>query len=100
MENVLRLPSVPDELLEDKLKKIMDALGDGEDPGLLEVVFHTALTLALFPSRITHLLKNTCFKPDVVKVSRKAEAPSSLPPAVLARRVRADELFFGQLVAL
>jgi len=69
MENLLRLPSVPEELLEDKLKKIMDALSDSEDPSLLEVVFHTAITLALFPSRITHLLKNICFKPDVVKVS-------------------------------
>lgn len=94
------MPSIPDELLEDKLKKIMDALGDGEDPGLLEVVFHTALTLALFPSRITHLLKNICFKPDVVKVSHKAEVHSSLHPTVLAQCVLADRLCFGQLVAL
>ncbi|XP_050770500.1 E3 ubiquitin-protein ligase rnf213-alpha-like [Gymnogyps californianus] len=78
MENVLRLPSVPDELLEDKLKKIMDALGDSEDPGLLEVVFHTALTLALFPSHITHLLKNICFKPDVVKGSYLPTMPGDL----------------------
>ncbi|XP_072704248.1 E3 ubiquitin-protein ligase rnf213-alpha-like isoform X2 [Ciconia boyciana] len=78
MENILRLPSIPDELLEDKLKKIMDALGDSEDPGLLEVVFHTALTLAIFPRRITHLLKNICFKPDTVKGSYLPTMPGDL----------------------
>ncbi|KAM6240959.1 E3 ubiquitin-protein ligase rnf213-alpha-like [Porphyrio hochstetteri] len=78
MENILRLPSIPDELLEDKLKKIMDALGDSEDPCLLEVVFHTALTLALFPSRITHLLKNICFKPNLMKGSYLPTMPGDL----------------------
>ncbi|XP_074663829.1 E3 ubiquitin-protein ligase rnf213-alpha-like isoform X2 [Strix aluco] len=78
MENILRLPPVPDELLEDKLRKIMDALGGGEDPGLLEVVFHTAVTLALFPSRITHLLKNICFKPAAVKGSYLPTMPEDL----------------------
>ncbi|KAM6326807.1 E3 ubiquitin-protein ligase RNF213-like [Alca torda] len=78
MENILHLPSIPDELPEDKLKKIMDALGDSEDPGLLEVVFHTALSLALFPSHITQLLKNICFKPDVVKGSYLPTMPGDL----------------------
>lgn len=81
MENMLQLPSVANEhQTEVRLKKITDALGDWEDPHLLEVVFHTALTLALFPSRITHLLKNICFRPSVVKVSREAEVHSSLHP--------------------
>ncbi|XP_068024256.1 E3 ubiquitin-protein ligase rnf213-alpha-like [Melanerpes formicivorus] len=78
MENILQLPPVPEELLEDKLKKIMDALGDKEDPGLLEVVFHTALTLALSSSPITYLLKNICFKPDVVKASYLPTMPGDL----------------------
>ncbi|XP_009695289.1 PREDICTED: E3 ubiquitin-protein ligase RNF213-like [Cariama cristata] len=78
MWNILRLPSTPDELLEDKLKKIMDALGKGEDPGLLEVVFHTGLTLALFPSHITHLLKNICFNPGLVKGSYLPTMPGDL----------------------
>ncbi|XP_074936539.1 E3 ubiquitin-protein ligase rnf213-alpha-like, partial [Phalacrocorax aristotelis] len=78
MENILRLPPTPDELLEDKVKRITDALGDGEDPGLLEVVFHTALTLALFPRHITHLLRNICFKPDVVKGSYLPTMPGDL----------------------
>ncbi|KAM6032782.1 uncharacterized protein LJ206_002137 isoform 3-T3 [Theristicus caerulescens] len=78
MENILRSPSTPDELLEDKLKKIMDALSNREDPGLLEVVCHTALTLALSPSRVTHLLKNICFKPDVVKGSYLPTMPGDL----------------------
>lgn len=71
MENTLRLPFIADETLEDKLKTIVDAVSDGE--GLREVVFHTALTLTLFPSRITHLLRNICFKPEVVKVGLKAK---------------------------
>ncbi|XP_057255145.1 E3 ubiquitin-protein ligase RNF213-like [Pezoporus wallicus] len=66
MESILHLPSSTDELPEDKLMKIVDALGNGKDPGLQEVVFHTALTLALFPSRITHFLRNISFKPKVV----------------------------------
>ncbi|XP_026723316.1 E3 ubiquitin-protein ligase RNF213-like, partial [Athene cunicularia] len=78
MENILQLPPIPDELLKDKLRKIMEALGDGEDPGLLEVVFHTALTLALFPSRITHLFKNICFKPATVKGSYLPTMPGDL----------------------
>ncbi|XP_074786497.1 E3 ubiquitin-protein ligase rnf213-alpha-like [Athene noctua] len=78
MENILQLLPVPDELLEDKLRKIMEALGDGEDPGLLEVVFHTALTLALFSSRITRLLKNICFKPATVKGSYLPTMPGDL----------------------
>ncbi|KAM9258624.1 E3 ubiquitin-protein ligase rnf213-alpha-like [Morus bassanus] len=78
MENILQLPSIPDELPEDKLKKIMDALVDGGDPGLLEVVFHTALTLALFPSHITHLLRNICFKPAIVKGSYLPTMPGDL----------------------
>ncbi|KAM6032909.1 E3 ubiquitin-protein ligase rnf213-alpha-like isoform 2-T2 [Chlamydotis macqueenii] len=78
MENILSLPSTPDELLEDKLKKLMDALGDREDSGLLEVVFHTVLTLTLFPSCVTHLLKNICFKPDVVKGSYLPTMPGDL----------------------
>ncbi|XP_063997715.1 E3 ubiquitin-protein ligase rnf213-alpha-like [Pogoniulus pusillus] len=78
MENILQLPPVPDELLEDKLKRFMDALGDKEDPGLLEVVFHTALTLALFSSPITHLLKNICSKPDMVKGSYLPTMPEDL----------------------
>ncbi|XP_035753505.1 E3 ubiquitin-protein ligase rnf213-alpha-like [Egretta garzetta] len=78
MENILQLPSTPDELLEDKQRKIMDALSDSEEPGLLEVVFHTALTLALFPSRITHLLRNICFRPDVVKGSYLPTMPGDL----------------------
>ncbi|XP_029861828.2 E3 ubiquitin-protein ligase RNF213-like [Aquila chrysaetos chrysaetos] len=78
MENILRLPSVPDELLEDKLRKIMDALGDSEDPGLLELVFHAALVLVLFPSRVTHLFRNICFKPDVVKGSYLPTMPGDL----------------------
>ncbi|XP_063178349.1 E3 ubiquitin-protein ligase rnf213-alpha-like isoform X3 [Chroicocephalus ridibundus] len=78
MENILHLPPIPDELLEDKLKKIMDALGDSEDPGLLEVVFHTALSLALYPGHITQLLKNICFKPEVVKGSYLPTMPGDL----------------------
>lgn len=100
MENILHLPPIPDELLEDKLKKIMDALGDSEDPGLLEVVFHTALSLALYPGHITQLLKNICFKPEVVKVSHEAEMHSSLHPTVRAQGLLADRLCFGQIVAL
>lgn len=69
MENILQLPSSTDELPEEKLMKIVDALGNGKDPGLQEVVFHTALTLALFPSHITRFLRNISFKPDVVMVS-------------------------------
>lgn len=99
MENILQLPPVPDELLEDKLKRIMDALGDKEDPGLLEVVFHTALTLALFSSPITHLLKNICSKPDMVKVSQEAEGRRPPHAAVLAQHVPADRLCLGQLGA-
>ncbi|XP_075580950.1 E3 ubiquitin-protein ligase rnf213-alpha-like [Pelecanus crispus] len=78
MGSILRLPSIPDGLLEAKLKNIMNALSDSEDPGLLEVVFHAALTLALFPSRTTHLLKNICFKPDVVKGSYLPTMPGDL----------------------
>lgn len=100
MENILRLPSVPDELLEDKLTKVMDALGDSEDPGLLELVFHVALVLVLFPSRITRLFRNICFKPDMVKVSREAEVHSAFQPAVLVQYFLADALCFGQLVVL
>ncbi|XP_009867566.1 PREDICTED: E3 ubiquitin-protein ligase RNF213-like, partial [Apaloderma vittatum] len=78
MENILRLRFVPDDLPEDKLTKIVDALGNSEDPGLLEVVFHTALTLALSPSHITHLFRNICFKPDVVKGSYLPTMPGDL----------------------
>ncbi|XP_042653147.1 E3 ubiquitin-protein ligase rnf213-alpha-like [Tyto alba] len=78
MENILQLPSNPNELLEDKPKKIMDALGDREDPSLLEVVFHSAFTLVMSPSRITHLLKNICFKPDMVKGSYLPTMPGDL----------------------
>ncbi|KAM6394866.1 E3 ubiquitin-protein ligase rnf213-alpha-like [Rhynochetos jubatus] len=78
MENILRLPAIPDLLLEDNLRRIMDALGDGEDPELLEVVFHAALTLALFPNCITQLFKNICFKPDVVKGSYLPTMPGDL----------------------
>ncbi|XP_055559911.1 E3 ubiquitin-protein ligase rnf213-alpha-like isoform X6 [Falco cherrug] len=78
MESILQLTPTPDELLEDKLKKIMDALGNSEDPSLLEVVFHTGLTLALFPNQITQLLKNICFKPAVVKGSYLPTMPGDL----------------------
>ncbi|KAM6364551.1 LOW QUALITY PROTEIN: E3 ubiquitin-protein ligase rnf213-alpha-like [Pluvialis apricaria] len=78
MENILQLPPVPNEMLEDKLKKITDALGNSEDPGLLEVVFHTALALALFPSPITQLLKNICFTPSMVKGSYLPTMPGDL----------------------
>ncbi|XP_062496366.1 E3 ubiquitin-protein ligase RNF213-like isoform X4 [Pezoporus occidentalis] len=78
MESILHLPSSTDELPGDKLMKIVDALGNGEDPGLQEVVFHTALTLALFPSHITHFLRNISFKPKVVMGSYFPTMPGDL----------------------
>ncbi|XP_062457519.1 E3 ubiquitin-protein ligase rnf213-alpha-like [Rhea pennata] len=78
MENILQLPSAPDMPLEDRLRKTINALVDHETAGLLGVVFHTALTLVLSRSSITHLLSNICFQPSVVKGSYLPTMPGDL----------------------
>lgn len=69
MENILQTVLLPEEPLENKMKKIVDALCRHKNKVLMEVVFHTALTLALSQSPLAQLFRNICFKPHVVKVS-------------------------------
>jgi len=70
MENILQTPLFPEDPLENKMKKIVDALFRHKKNILMEVVFHTAFTLALSQSPLTQLFSNICFKPHVVKVSQ------------------------------
>lgn len=70
MENILQTALLPEEPLENKMKKIVDALCRHKNKVLMEVVFHTALTLALSQSPLAQLFRNICFKPHVVKVSQ------------------------------
>ncbi|XP_009952271.1 PREDICTED: E3 ubiquitin-protein ligase RNF213-like [Leptosomus discolor] len=67
MENILQTPLLPEEPLENKMKKIVDALCRHKNKVLMEVVVHTAFTLALSPSPLAQLFRNICFKPHVVK---------------------------------
>lgn len=69
MENILQTVLLPEEPLENKMKKVVDALCRHKNKVLMEVVFHTALTLALSQSPLAQLFRNICFKPHVVKVS-------------------------------
>ncbi|XP_065501150.1 E3 ubiquitin-protein ligase rnf213-alpha-like [Caloenas nicobarica] len=78
MENILQTPLLPEEPLENKMKKIVDALCTHKNNVMMEVVFHTAFTLALSPSPLTQLLRNICFKPDVVKWSYLPTMPEDL----------------------
>lgn len=70
MENILQTPLLPGEPLENKMKKIVDALCTHKNNVLMEVVFHTAFTLAMSQSPLTQLLRNICFKPHLVKVGQ------------------------------
>lgn len=70
MENILHIPLLPEEPLENKINKMVDALCRHKDKVLMEVVFHTAFTLTLSLSPIAQLFRNICFKPHVVKVSQ------------------------------
>ncbi|KAM6211439.1 E3 ubiquitin-protein ligase rnf213-alpha-like [Sarcoramphus papa] len=78
MENILQTPLVPEEPLENKMKKIMDALCRHKNKVLMEVVFHTAFTLALSRSPLTQLFRNICFNPHVVKGSYLPTMPGDL----------------------
>ncbi|XP_056183966.1 E3 ubiquitin-protein ligase rnf213-alpha-like isoform X3 [Falco biarmicus] len=78
MENILQTPMLPEETLEKKMKKIMDALCRHKNNVLMEVVFHTAFTLALSQSPLTQLFRNICFKPHVVKGSYLPTMPEDL----------------------
>ncbi|XP_032847063.2 E3 ubiquitin-protein ligase rnf213-alpha-like [Tyto alba] len=69
MENILQTPLFPQEPLENKMKKIVDALCSHKNRVLMEVVFHTAFTLALSQSPLTQLFRNICFKPHLMKES-------------------------------
>lgn len=55
MENILQTSLLPEEPLEDKMKKIMDALSRHKTKVLMEVMLHTAFTLALSQSPLTQL---------------------------------------------
>lgn len=70
MENILHIPLLPEEPLENKINKMVDALCRQKDKVLMEVVFHTAFTLTLSLSPIAQLFRNICFLPHVVKVSQ------------------------------
>ncbi|XP_074672203.1 E3 ubiquitin-protein ligase rnf213-alpha-like isoform X1 [Strix aluco] len=78
MENILQTPLLPEELLENKMKKIVDALSRHKNKVLMEVVFHTAFTLALSQSPLTQLFRNICFKPRVMKGSYLPTMPEDL----------------------
>ncbi|XP_074938739.1 E3 ubiquitin-protein ligase rnf213-alpha-like isoform X2 [Phalacrocorax aristotelis] len=78
MANILQTPLLPEEPLENKMKKIVDALCRHKNKFLMEVVFHTAFTLALSQSPLTHLFRNICFKPHVVKGSYLPTMPGDL----------------------
>ncbi|XP_009475166.1 PREDICTED: E3 ubiquitin-protein ligase RNF213-like [Nipponia nippon] len=69
MENILQTPLFPEDPLENKMKMIVDALCRHKNKVLMEVVFHTAFTLALSQSPLTQLFRNICFEPHVVKSS-------------------------------
>nr|XP_009926083.1 PREDICTED: E3 ubiquitin-protein ligase RNF213-like [Haliaeetus albicilla] len=60
------------------MKKIVDALCRHKNKVLMEVVFHTALTLALSQSPLAQLFRNICFKPHVVKGSYLPTMPGDL----------------------
>ncbi|XP_029898687.1 E3 ubiquitin-protein ligase rnf213-alpha-like isoform X1 [Aquila chrysaetos chrysaetos] len=78
MENILQTALLPEEPLEIKMKKIVDALCSHKNKVLMEVVFHTALTLALSQSPLAQLFRNICFKPHVVKGSYLPTMPEDL----------------------
>ncbi|KAM9300337.1 E3 ubiquitin-protein ligase rnf213-alpha-like [Morus bassanus] len=78
MANILQTPLLPEEPLENKMKKIMDALCRHKNKVLMEVVFHTAFTLALSQSPLTQLFRNICFKPHVVKGTYLPTMPGDL----------------------
>lgn len=97
MENILQTALLPEEPLENKMKKIVDALCRHKNKVLMEVVFHTALTLALSQSPLTQLFRNICFKPHVVKVSQDVGIQILLFMTILSRW---DLLLHNQLCQL
>ncbi|XP_074996114.1 E3 ubiquitin-protein ligase rnf213-alpha-like isoform X2 [Calonectris borealis] len=78
MENILQTPLLAEEPLENKMKMIMDSLCRHKNKVLMEVVFHTAFTLALSQSPLAQLFRNICFKPHVVKGSYLPTMPGDL----------------------
>ncbi|KAM9245412.1 E3 ubiquitin-protein ligase rnf213-alpha-like [Leptosomus discolor] len=78
MENILQTPLLPEEPLENKMKKIVDALCRHKNKVLMEVVVHTAFTLVLSPSPLAQLFRNICFEPHVVKGSYLPTMPEDL----------------------
>ncbi|KAM6093566.1 E3 ubiquitin-protein ligase rnf213-alpha-like [Chlamydotis macqueenii] len=78
MANILQTPLLPEDPLENKIKKIMDALCKHKDKVLMEVVFHIAFTLALSQSALTQLFRNICFEPHVMKGSYLPTMPEDL----------------------
>lgn len=72
MEIILQTPVLPEESLENKIEKIWAkfALCKHKNKVLMEVVFHTAFTLALSQSPLAQLFRIICFKPCEVKVSQ------------------------------
>ncbi|XP_026713188.1 E3 ubiquitin-protein ligase rnf213-alpha-like [Athene cunicularia] len=78
MENILQTPLLPEEPLESKMKKIVDALCRHKNKVLMEVLFHAAFTLALSQSPLTQLFRNICFKPHMMKGSYLPTMPEDL----------------------
>ncbi|XP_065534709.1 E3 ubiquitin-protein ligase RNF213-like isoform X6 [Lathamus discolor] len=81
MEIILQTPVLPEESLENKIEKIWDkfALCKHKTKVLMEVVFHTAFTLALSQSPLAELFRIICFKPCEVKSSYLPTMPGDLP---------------------
>ncbi|XP_014821245.1 PREDICTED: E3 ubiquitin-protein ligase RNF213-like [Calidris pugnax] len=78
MENILQIPPLSEELLENKINKMVAALQRQKNKVLMEVLFHTAFTLAISRSPFTELFRNICFKPHVMKGSYLPTMPGDL----------------------
>ncbi|XP_074426105.1 E3 ubiquitin-protein ligase rnf213-alpha-like isoform X2 [Larus michahellis] len=78
MEKILQIPLLPEEPPENKINRMMDALCRLKNKVLMEVVFHTAFTLAISQSTLAQLFRNICFTPHVVKGSYLPTMPGDL----------------------
>ncbi|KAM4682179.1 E3 ubiquitin-protein ligase rnf213-alpha-like isoform 3-T3 [Amazona ochrocephala] len=81
MEIILQTPVPPEEPLENKIEKIWEkfALCKHKNKALMEVVLHTAFTLALSQSPLAQLFRIISFKPCEVKRSYLPTMPGDLP---------------------
>nr|XP_025039321.1 E3 ubiquitin-protein ligase RNF213-like [Pelodiscus sinensis] len=91
MERLLQAPPPSEESEENKLEKLMSDVGSHENAALLEVVLHTALTLALSQNPLTELFRAICFQPSAVQGTYLPTMPSDVLFDVTNWKITSEE---------